>query len=307
MVSETKSMKSYLGWKIDYSTPKGEAGFASPDSISWQIYKNPIALGVGGIAAVLLEFADARIRSGVWDHSTFKVDPIGRSERTGVAAMVGVYGPQSAARRIIQGVTNMHQKVNGETPSGESYRALDTELLDWVSATAGYGFMMAYHRFVRPLSEAEQTSFLTGGDAVARLYGAKNPIHSLDDFDAMLKKLEPRFEPHPINTEFLDIVKNREGTGAPKAVRSAIANAAVSILPTSVRETLDLGPEYNLTLKGRLFMKMMGKMAEKKVDLNSPAAQAAERLGLPKDFAWKSEAERKRILEGTEIGEPVGA
>lgn len=49
--------------------------------------KNPIALAVGGVAAVLLEFADARIRSGVWDHSTYKVDPIGRSKRTGVAAM----------------------------------------------------------------------------------------------------------------------------------------------------------------------------------------------------------------------------
>ena len=31
---------------------------------------------------LLLEFADARIRSGVWDHSTYKADPIGRSRRT---------------------------------------------------------------------------------------------------------------------------------------------------------------------------------------------------------------------------------
>ncbi|HQP21523.1 MAG TPA: oxygenase MpaB family protein, partial [Phenylobacterium sp.] len=134
-------MTSYLGWTLDYANPAGAPAFLGPDSVHWRIYKNPIALAVGGVAAVLLEFADARIRSGVWDHSTYKVDPIGRSKRTGVAAMVGVYGPQAAARRVIQGVTNMHARVNGETPKGEAYKALDPELLDWVSATAAYGFL----------------------------------------------------------------------------------------------------------------------------------------------------------------------
>ena len=132
-----QKLKSYLGWKVDFTTPEGEAAYAAPDSVSWRVFKNPVALAIGGVAAVLLEFADARIRSGVWDHSVFKTDPIGRSQRTGMAAMVGVYGPASAARRIIQGVTNMHAKVEGTTPSGEAYKALDVELLDWVSATAG--------------------------------------------------------------------------------------------------------------------------------------------------------------------------
>ncbi|MEZ6012365.1 MAG: oxygenase MpaB family protein, partial [Hyphomonas sp.] len=132
-----QELKSYLGWKVDFLNPPGEPAFAGPDSVSWQVFKNPIALAIGGVAAVLLEFADARIRSGVWDHSVFKTDPIGRSKRTGTAAMVGVYGPQAAARRVIQGVTNMHSKVQGTTPSGEAYKALDVELLDWVSATAG--------------------------------------------------------------------------------------------------------------------------------------------------------------------------
>jgi len=298
--------KSYLGWKIDYSKPVGEPAFSHPLSVSWQVHKNPIALGIGGVAAVLLEFADARIRSGVWDHSTFKTDPIGRSQRTGVAAMVGVYGPQSAARRIIQGVTNMHAKVNGKTPSGEDYRALDVELLDWVSATAGYGFLTAYHRFVRPLSKEEQNAFYVGGDSVARLYGVENPIHSLEDFEAMMEKLVPRFEPHPINTEFLDIMKSdRAAPNIPKMAKSAVVNAAVSILPPKVREALDLGKEYDLTWKGEMFIKTLGWMAERKVDLNSPAAQASERLGLPRDFVWKSAEERERLVAGSTFNEEL--
>ncbi len=292
-----EKMQSYLGWKVDYSVPKGEPAYSEPDSLAWQIYKNPIALAIGGICAVLLEFADARIRSGVWDHSVFKVDPIGRGQRTGTAAMLGVYGPQSAARRVIQGVTNMHAKVEGTTPSGEAYKALDVELLDWVSATAGYGFTMAYHRFVTPLSDAEWNEVFTKGDEVVRLYGVENPIHSLDDFNAMLNHLLPRFEPHEINTEFLDIMKSgRAAPQIPKGLHRAIVNAAVEILPPEVRERLELGEEYNLTWRGRLAVRIMGKLAEWIPVKNSPPAQAAERLGLPWNFAWKSKRAKARLL-----------
>ena len=83
---------SYLGWKIDFSTPRGERALQHPSSMQWKIFKNQVALGIGGVAAVLMEFADPRIRSGVWDHSTYKADPIGRSKRTGIAAMADGMG-----------------------------------------------------------------------------------------------------------------------------------------------------------------------------------------------------------------------
>ncbi len=298
--------KTYLGWKVDYTSPPGEPAFSAPDSISWQVFKNPVALAVGGICAVLLEFADARIRSGVWDHSVFKTDPIGRSKRTGIAAMVGVYGPQTAARRVIQGVTNMHARVSGETPSGEAYRALEPELLDWVSATACYGFLMAYDRFVRPLSDAEKVRFFAEGETVARLYGVQQPIRSVDDFNAMLERLLPRFEPHPINTEFLGIMKSgRAAPGVPKGLQSAIVNAAVDILPLAVRRRLGLGADYDLSPAGRFAVKTMARIAEKVPDTLGPPAQACQRLGLPRSFLWKSEAERTRLLASSHPRSPT--
>ena len=296
-------IKSYLGWKIDFLHPEGEPAFAGPDSVSWRVFKNPIALGVGGIAAVLLEFADARIRSGVWDHSTFRTDPVGRSRRTGIAAMVGVYGPQSAARRVIRGVTNMHAKVSGETPTGEPYRALDGELLDWVSATASYGFLTAYDRFVKPVSEADKTRFYAEGDAVARLYGVQHPLTCEADFDAMLDTLLPRFEPHPINTEFLDIMKSgRAAKGVPKGLQSAIVHAAVAILPPEVRTRLELGPEYDLSPRGERVVRFLGTLAERIPAAAGPAGQACVRLGLPATFLWKSPEKQASILQTTQVG-----
>jgi uncharacterized protein (DUF2236 family) len=291
-------MTSYLGWKIDFRHPDREPAFAGPDSVSWRVFKNPIALGVGGIAAVLLEFADARIRSGVWDHSVFKTDPIGRSRRTGVAAMVGVYGPQSAARRVIQGITNMHAHVQGVTPSGEPYTALDVDLLDWVSATAGYGFLTAYDRFVSPVSDADKQRFYREGEAVARLYGVKHPLTCEADFHAMLATLLPRFEPHPINTEFLDIMKSgRAARGVPKGLQSAVVHAAVAILPPDVRARLELGPAYDLGPWGERVVRFMGAAAERIPVPNSPPADACLRLGLPASFLWKSPDKQARILQ----------
>ncbi len=236
-------MTSYLGWKIDFGSPRGEPAFFAPDSMAWRIYKNPVALGVGGVAAVLLEFADARIRSGVWDHSVYKQDPIGRSRRTGVAAMVGVYGPQSAARRVIQGVNNMHARVAGLTPRGEAYRALDPELLDWVSATAAFGFVTAYDRFVAPLGAADQARYWREGSGLARLYGVTRAPRSTDDFLAMMEALLPRFEPHPIVEEFLGIIQSGGAApGVPRYLQRALARAAVSMLAAAGPRETGAGP-----------------------------------------------------------------
>lgn len=279
--------KSSTPTQFDFTKPAGEEAYSAPGSIHWRVFKNSIAMAIGGVAAVLLEFADARIRSGVWDHSVYPVDPIGRSQRTGMAAMLGVYGPRSMARRVIGGVNRMHAKVSGETPSGEAYTALDPELLDWVSATAQYGFLTAYDRFVHRLSEAEKHAFWTGGDEVAKLYGVTEIPHSEAEFLAMMERLLPRFEPHRINSDFLAIVASGKARPQiPKFVHRALAKAAVDILPPVVREKLELGSEWNLSMPERLMVKFVARQADRKVEPAHPAYQAALRLGLPGDTAW---------------------
>lgn len=298
-------MQSYLGWKIDFRHPDGEPAMVDPGSVHWRVYKNPIALAIGGVAAVLLEFADARIRSGVWDHSTYKADPIGRSKRTGVAAMVGVYGPQSAARRVIQGVTNMHARVTGETPKGEAYKALDPELLDWVSATAGYGFLNAYDRFVSPLSEADKTRFYGEAGPVARLYGVQHSPTSTADFLAVMDRLVDRFEPHPIVGEFLAIIQSGQAApGAPKSLHRALARASVSLLPPIVRRKLELGREYDLTTADRIALKLAGALADRIAIPGSPPCDASLRLGLPANFLYRSQAAQTRLLAARAASAP---
>lgn len=52
--------------EIDFALPRGEPALTAPDSISWRIFKNPVALFIGGVAAVILELAEPAVRTGVW-------------------------------------------------------------------------------------------------------------------------------------------------------------------------------------------------------------------------------------------------
>ncbi len=287
----------YLGTAIDFAAPLGEPALLAPDSVQWRIYKNPIALGIGGIAAVLLEFAEPRIRSGVWDHSTYKADPIGRSRRTGLVAMLACYGPASSAKAVIGQVNRMHGKVKGETPGGTRYRALAPVLLDWVAATASYGFLMAYDRFVHRLSDADKDRFMADGHAIGREFGARHTPPTVDAFMAMMDELEPCFEPHSIIFEFLDIIQSgRAAPGVPRFLHRAIARASVSLLPPHIRRKLELGPRYDLTRLDRTALRIAGRLADRHIDRTAPHCQASVRLGLPHDFLFRSPAEQRRLL-----------
>ncbi|MEQ1783681.1 MAG: oxygenase MpaB family protein [Hyphomonadaceae bacterium] len=225
--------------------------------------------------------------------------------------MVGVYGPTRAAERVIQGVTNMHARVNGNTPKGEGYRALDPELLDWVSATAAYGFLTAYDTFCERVPEADKTLYYAEAAPGAKLYGVQNSPLSTADFFKMMDKLVHRFESHQINTEFLDIVMSGAAApGTPKYLSRAMARASVSLLPPVVRQALGLGAKYDLSFIDRLTVKALGRYLNRKPIPGSPPCDASFRIGLPENFLFLPERKRAAILaewRGKAAASPVPA
>ena len=270
---------------VDFTSPPGEAALAGPDSVSWQVFRNPVSLFVGGVAAVILELAEPRVRSGVWNHSSFRTDPVERLKRTGLAAMVTVYGARSEAERMIAGVRRAHVRIEGTTPAGALYRASDPELLTWVQATAQFGFLQAYCAFVRPLPRSARDLFYAEGRPAAELYGSVDAPASEAELDACLAATAPRLEPSTVITEFLGIMRRAPLLPAPaRSVQHALVRAAVGLVPGWVRERLELGREWDLRpLEGGLIRR--AAVAADRLRLDSgPAAQACVRLGLPPDY-----------------------
>jgi uncharacterized protein (DUF2236 family) len=275
------------GRRVDFSRPHGEAALVSPDSVSWRIFKNPIGLFVGGIAAVILELAEPAVRTGVWKHSTFLADPLGRLRRTGLAAMVTVYGARGVAERMIRGVVRMHAGVTGETPAGEAFSANDVALLTWVHATASFGFGEAYSRYVAPLTPLEFDAFYREGMPASRLYGAVGAPQSAAELRALFEAMRGRLERSDIVFDFLRIM--RSTPAFPTALRwlqPLLVRAAIDLIPPWIRDCLALDRSQGLRGPERWMVNLAGAAADRIVLPDSPPAQACRRLGLPKFYLY---------------------
>jgi uncharacterized protein (DUF2236 family) len=267
---------------IDFTRPLGEAALFPPDSLSWRIFKNPIALLIGGIAAVILELAEPAVRTGVWEHSSFRKDPMGRLQRTGLAAMVTVYGARSIAVPMIARVVRIHAKVAGHTPAGVAYSAGDTQLLSWVQATASFGFAEAYSRYVHPLSELEFDAVYREGAPVSQLYGALDAPRSNAQRRALFYSMRSRLEPSPVIFQFLEIMRETPAFPGPLLwMQRMLVRAAVDVIPDRVRECLGLTDYYGLRARERWIVRLAGAASDRIVLAQSPAAQSCLRLGLP--------------------------
>jgi uncharacterized protein (DUF2236 family) len=266
---------------FDLSQPAGEPALAPSDGIAWQVFANPVSLFVGGVAAVLLELAEPSVRSGVWDHSSFQRDPGTRLRRTGFAAMMTVYGPRSAAEKTIARVVRRHGHVSGTTPDGVAYHANDPRLLDWVHATATFGFTEAYHRYVRSLSPTEKdVSFAEAGPA-ALLYGATGSPHSWAAWEAMLAMTAPRLEGSDILADFIRIMAEAPILPAPmRWLQRLLVRAAVGITPEPVRSLPQLRGR-GLRVGEAALVRALARMAALLPLGDTPRVQAVRRLTTP--------------------------
>jgi uncharacterized protein (DUF2236 family) len=267
--------------------PPREPALIAPASVSWRVFKNPLSVYVGGIAAVLLQLAEPRVGSGVWQYTSFRERPVERLRRTAHAAMLSVYGPRSRAEAMIANVTRMHSRVRGTARDGRAFRADDPELLEWVHATACFGFLEAYHAYVRPVPAAERDRFYAESAPVAKLYGATSVPESQAAVAALLARMGAQVERSDVIFEFLAIVRRMPLLPAPlRSVQGVLTAAAVRLLPARIRERIGLDamrplPSWQLALVGAT-----GRAADRLVLRSHPAVQACRRLGLPDDFLY---------------------
>jgi uncharacterized protein (DUF2236 family) len=276
------------GQVINFSTPDGEPALISPDSVSWRIFKSPIAIFIGGVTAVLLEFAEPRVRDGVWQHSNFRTDPLTRLRRTGLAAMITVYGPRSRAEAMIAGVVKRHERVTGRTSEDEPYHANDPALLDWVQATAGFGFTEAYHTYVRRLTADDRGALFIEAVPAARLYGATGAPTSQHELDTLFEAIRPRLAASPVIFEFLGTMGQVPILPVPaRPLQRVFLKAAIDILPDWVRERLRLGRRWSLGPSERAFVGALAMASDRLIIRSSPAIQSCRRLRLPDTYLYR--------------------
>lgn len=166
---------------IDYDAPAGDAGLFGPDSITWRIHADFPGMLSGGLCALMLQTLHPRALAGVWDHSNFRADLVGRLRRTTDFVAGTTYAGHGEATRLIARVRAIHARVQGTTADGMPYRADDPALLTWVHVTESYGFLQGYRRYCRVVPDALADAYYAEVACVAEALGATDvPVSEAD-------------------------------------------------------------------------------------------------------------------------------
>lgn len=172
---------------------QGDAGLFGPDSAAWKIHADFTTMMVGGVAALLMQMLHPGALAGVWDHSDFRSDMLGRLCRTAQFISGTTYGSTEQAERLIARVQAIHDRVQGRLPDGTLYSANDPALLTWVHVAEVSSFLAAYRRYRDPaFSPAEQDRYYAETAQIAERLGARDVPASAAAVAAYFEAIRPQ-------------------------------------------------------------------------------------------------------------------
>jgi uncharacterized protein (DUF2236 family) len=197
---------------------------------------------VGGVAALLLQMLHPAVLAGVWDHSNFRTDMLGRLRRTARFIAMSTYGARDQAEAAIARVRSIHDKVDGVLPDGTPYRAGDPKLLAWVHVSEATSFLDAWIRYSEPsMSIADQDRYFAEFARVPVALGADPVPRSRAEAKAFIASMRPELTVDARTREVAALVLNQPArTLFSGPVQAITFQAAVDLLPDWARAMHDL-------------------------------------------------------------------
>ena len=228
--------------KLDLENPKGDPGLFGPDSVSWQVHGDFSSMLIGGISALMLQALHPLALAGVWDHSNFREDMLGRLRRTGQFISGTTFGSRQDADWLIDKVRTIHLQVTGTAADGRQYAASDPGLLTWVHVAEVSSFLAAHLRYRNPhLPRAEQDAYYNEIALIAERLGARDVPRSCQQVEDYLRHMRPQLQCDARSHEVVDIL-----LAAPAPSRLAqpvgklMLNAGIDLLPDWAQAMLGL-------------------------------------------------------------------
>jgi len=268
--------------QIDFENPKGDPGLFGPDSVSWQVHGDFTSMLIGGISALLLQALHPLALAGVWDHSNFRNDLLGRLRRTGQFISGTTFGARADADWLIDKVKRIHLQVTGTAADGRPYAASDPALLTWVHVAEVHSFLQAHLRYRNPqLSGADQDRYYTEIALIAERLGASQVPRSRSEVAAYLTTIRPQLRCEQRSREILHILLNAPAPSALAVpVGKLLTQAGIDLLPAWAQTLLEqpIGP-----LRSRLIHGGVHSLAPvlRWAVRNGAIQRARKRLGLP--------------------------
>ena len=227
---------------VDYENPPGDPGLFGPESVCWRVHGDFTSMMVGGISALLLQALHPLALSGVWDHSNFRDDLLGRLRRTGQFISATTFGSHADADRLIERVKRIHASVSGTAPDGRPYAASDPDLLTWVHVAEVSSFLKSHLRYLNPdLPPAEQDRYYAEVALIAERLGAGDVPRSRAQIEAYLERTSPQLRSDERALEVLQILRTAPAPSPLlRPFGTLMLHAGVELLPEWAQEMLGL-------------------------------------------------------------------
>ncbi|MBQ1498213.1 MAG: DUF2236 domain-containing protein [Sphingomonas sp.] len=212
---------------------KPEESLFGPRSVVWRVHGDVTTMMVGGVAALLLQMLHPAVLAGVWDHSAFRGDMLGRLRRTARFIAVTTYGSAEEAGAAIARVREVHTRVKGVLPDGTPYAADDPRLLAWVHVTEAVSFLDAWMRYAEPgMPMAEQDRYFADFARIAEALGTDPIPRSRAEADALIAAMRPELLVDARTREVARMVLDQPAPSLAVApVQALTFGAAVDLLP----------------------------------------------------------------------------
>lgn len=240
--TQVMSMTGLALGQVDMENPKGDPGLFGPQAVCWQVHGDFPSMLIGGICALMLQMLHPRVLAGVWDHSNFREDMMGRLRRTGQFISGTTFGSTQDANWLIDKVRGIHAQIRGTAPDGSPYAADDPQLLTWVHVAEVSSFMAAHLRYLNPdLSLQDQDRYYAETAVVAERLGARDVPCSSQEIAAYLQRMRPQLLCDERTREVLSILRNAP---APSRMARPMGNlmmqAGIELLPAWASGMFDI-------------------------------------------------------------------
>ncbi|HBZ17133.1 oxygenase MpaB family protein [Pantoea sp. NPDC088449] len=234
--------------EFDISQPPGDPGLFGPDHVIWRVHGDFASMLCGGISALMLQMLHPAALAGVWDHSNFRQDMMGRLRRTSQFIAVTTFGNTADAQTLIERVKRIHLRVTGCDNAGKPYAASDPHLLTWVHVAETSRFLAAHLRYKNPqLSQAEQNRYYQEAARVAEALGAQQVPKSVQAVEDYLHMMRPALIYDERTREVLQLLINAPAPSwQAKPAMRVMLTAGMGLLPPWAQQQIQrpIGPAH---------------------------------------------------------------
>ncbi|MBS7597870.1 MULTISPECIES: oxygenase MpaB family protein [Pseudomonas] len=228
--------------QLDLENPKGDPGLFGPGSLSWRVHGDFPSMLIGGISALLLQLLHPLALAGVWDHSNFRQDLLGRLRRTSQFISGTTFGSTQDANWLIEKVRTIHLQVVGSAADGRPYAASDPDLLTWVHVAEVSSFLAAHRRYRNPhMPIAEQDAYYAEIALIAERLGARNVPRSRQQIADYLQAMRPQLICDARSHEVVQVLLDAPAPSRlAQPVGALMLRAGIDLLPDWASAMLEL-------------------------------------------------------------------